>query len=91
MLLKPIFSEKSIALTALNKFSFRVVPEATKTQIKAAIQDLYKVNVISITTAKVKTRQVRSFKSGKNVTDQGYKRAIVQLKSGQKINLFNTK
>jgi large subunit ribosomal protein L23 len=91
MLLKPIFSEKSIALTALNKFSFRVVPEATKTQIKAAIQDLYKVNVISITTAKVKSRQTRSFKSGKNVTDKGFKRAIVQLKSGQKINLFNTK
>ena len=91
MLLKPIFSEKSIALTGLNKFSFKVEPDATKTQIKQAIKDLYKVDVISITTARVKSRQTRSFKSGKNVTDRGYKRAIVQLKSGQKINLFNTK
>ena len=90
MLLKPIFSEKSVALTGLNKFSFKVEPDATKTQIKAAVKDLYKVDVISITTAKIKSRHQRSFRTGKNTTDRGYKRAIIQLKSGQKINLFNT-
>jgi len=90
MLLKPIFSEKSIALTGLNKFSFKVESGATKTQIKQAIKDLYKVDVVSVTTARVRSRQERSFRTGKNAMDRGHKRAIVQLKSGQKINLFNT-
>lgn len=90
MLLKPIFSEKSIALTGLNKYSFRVDPDMTKTQIKQAVKDLYKVDVISITTAKVKNRQIKSNKLGKYITKRGYKRAIVQIKSGQKISLFQS-
>lgn len=89
MIVKPIFTEKSYGLTALDKFSFKVDAHATKTQIKKLIESLYGVNVIGITTTIVKKRLNRSGRTGKNVLSRGYKKAIIQLKSGQKIKLFN--
>ncbi|MBI2310480.1 50S ribosomal protein L23, partial [Candidatus Collierbacteria bacterium] len=59
-------------------------------QIKKEIESLYGVNVLSINTASAKSRTVRSGKTGKKVTEKGYKKAIVKLKSGQKIKLFNS-
>ena len=90
MIVKPVFTEKSYGLTALDKFSFKVDTHATKTQIKKIIESLYGVNVISVTTSLTKKRMNRSGRTGKNVLSRGYKKATVQLKSGQKIKLFNS-
>lgn len=90
MITKPIFTEKSYSLTALDKFSFRVDTHATKTQIKKIIESLYGVVVVSVTTTLIKKRMNRSGRTGKKVLSRGYKKAIVQLKSGQKIKLFNS-
>lgn len=90
MIIKPVFTEKSYASTALDRFTFRVDRHATKTQIKENIEKLYGVNVISINTASVKSRVTRSGRTGKKVNEKGFKKAIIQLKSGQKIKLFNS-
>ncbi|MBI2326475.1 50S ribosomal protein L23 [Candidatus Collierbacteria bacterium] len=90
MITRPIFTEKSHSLTALDRFTFKVDRSTTKTQIKKEIESLYGVNVLSINTASAKSRTIRSGKTGKKVTEKGYKKAIVKLKSGQKIKLFNS-
>lgn len=90
MLIKPVFSEKSYAATALDRFTFRVDKQATKDQIKKLVEKLFTVNVVSVNTLSTKRRTVRSPKTGKYTLQRGYKKAIVQLKSGQKIKLFNT-
>ncbi len=90
MITKPVFTEKSYAATALDKFTFKVDRHATKTQIKKEIEKLYGVNVIAINTASIKSRITRSGRTGKKVTEKGFKKAILKLKSGQKIKLFNS-
>lgn len=90
MLLKPVLTEKAYALTGLNKFVFRVDPRATKDQIKHLVETLYKVNVTAITTSRLKTSKNRSLRTGKYSRERGYKKAVVALKSGQKINLFQS-
>lgn len=90
MIVKPVFTEKSYGLTALDRFTFKVDRHATKTQIKNEVEKLYGVNVVSINTAVSKSRITKSGRSGKKVTEKGYKKAIIQLKSGQKIKLFNS-
>jgi len=90
MITKPVLTEKSIAATALDRYTFKVDPQATKHQIKEAIEALFKVNVIDIATSKVSTLTTRSFRSGKYISDRGYKKAYVKLKPGQKISHFST-
>ena len=90
MILKPVFTEKSYGLTALDRFTFKVDKRATKTQLKKEIEALYGVNVIAINTASVKSRITKSGRTGKKVTEKGFKKAIIQLKPGQKIKLFNS-
>lgn len=89
-ILKPVVTEKSYSLTALNKFVFQVDPAASKYQIKKAIEDLFKVNVVSINTVKHAARKVRSQKTGRHISLPVSKKAIVQIKKGQTIEIFNT-
>ena len=88
MILKPVFTEKSYAATALDRFTFKVDKRATKTEVKNEIKKLY--GVASVNTLRAKSQSVRSAKTGKYTTTPGFKKAIVRLKGGQKIALFNT-
>lgn len=90
MITKPVLTEKSFGLTALDRYTFKVDPKATKHQVKEAVEKLFKVNVVGVTTLKAKTRSTRSPKTGKHTQDRGFKKAFVKLKPGQKINFFNT-
>ena len=90
MITKPVFTEKSYGLTALDRFTFKVDRHASKTQIKNEVEKLYRVNVVSINTTSSKSRITKSGRSGKKVTEKGCKKAIIKLKSGQKIKLFNS-
>lgn len=89
MIIKPVLSEKSFALAALDRYTFKVDPKATKNQIRQAIEKLFKVDVVHITTSKVATRTVRS-RTRHYVKERGYKKAMAKLKPGQKISFFNT-
>lgn len=89
MLIKPVFTEKSYGQTALDRFTFRVDRHATKEQIKKLIEKLFGVNVVSVNTSSVKQSSSRSLRTGKYTKDRGFKKAVIKLKAGQKINLFN--
>jgi large subunit ribosomal protein L23 len=83
---RPIVTEKATLLMEQNKYVFEVVPKATKPEIKAAIEDLFKVKVVSVNTLRLprKKRRVGKFAGFK----PQYKRAIVTLASGDTITLF---
>lgn len=88
-IISPVVTEKSYSLATLDKYVFKVAPSASKYQIKQAIKDLFKVDVVSISTVKKASRRVRSMRTGlyKNLPVE--KKAIVQIKKGQKIDIFS--
>jgi len=88
-IIKPVITEKSYGLAALDKYVFRVDPSANKNQIKQAVKDLFKVDVLSVRTVKRASRTVRSMKTGQYVNLPVTKKAIVQIKKGQKIEIFS--
>lgn len=78
---RPILTEKATRLMEENKFTFEVVPKATKPQIKAAIEGLFEVKVVQVNTQQQprKQRRVGKFIGYK----PQYKRAIVTVASGE--------
>ena len=86
ILLAPVVSEKSYSLIEDNKYSFRVHPDAHKTQIRQAVEQLFDVHVRSVNIVKVKAKpKRRNFIVGKK---SGWKKAIVQLRQGESIDIF---
>lgn len=92
VLKKPLITEKqTIASDKLGRFGFVVDRDATKVQIKAEIEKVYGVHVATISTmvmapkAKQKYTKTAGFTSGRTPI---YKKAIVTLKDGQKIDFF---
>ena len=88
-IITPVVTEKSYSLAAKDKYVFKVDPHASKYQIKKAVNDLFKVDVVSVSTVKKASRTVRSMKTGKYVNLPVTKKAIVQIKKGQKIEIFS--
>ena len=88
-IISPVVTEKSYGLATLDKYVFKVAPSANKNQIKQAIKDLFKVEVVSVSTVKMGSRRVRSMKTGKYTNTPVEKKAIVQIKKGQKIEIFS--
>ncbi|MFD2756823.1 50S ribosomal protein L23 [Gulosibacter faecalis] len=86
VIIRPVVSEKSYGLIDQGKYTFEVAPEATKTEIKIAIERIFDVKVDRINTLnrQGKTRRTR-FGTGKR---KDTKRAIVTLKSGT-IDIFS--
>ena len=86
VIIKPIVSEKSYNLIDNGKYTFEVAPDSNKTEIKQAIEKIFKVEVASVNTLNRngKTRRTK-FGLGKR---KDTKRAIVTLKSGS-IDIFS--
>lgn len=85
ILKNPHISEKSTQLTDLRKYAFKIYPHANKNQVKKAIRDLYGVDVknVNIINIKPKKRLLRGIEGKK----KGYKKAVVTLEKGQKIEV----
>ena len=86
VILAPVVSEKSYALIDNNAYTFVVHPESNKTEIRQAVEKIWGVKVLSVNTInrKGKTKRFR-FTQGKRADT---KRAIVKLREGDKIDLF---
>ncbi|MGC8976072.1 MAG: 50S ribosomal protein L23 [Candidatus Ratteibacteria bacterium] len=80
----PVITEKTTNLQNENKYVFCVDKKANKNQIKKAIEEIYKVNVekVFVLNVKPKKKRYRFFIEGYK---SGYKKAIVQVKEGEKI------
>ena len=83
---RPIITEKSSALVEKLQYTFEVDPKATKTEIKDAIEKIFKVNVVEIRTINVhrKAKRMQRFEGFK----PAYKKAICKLADGDKIDAF---
>ena len=90
VLLAPVVSEKSYSLIEASKYSFKVHPKAHKTQIRQAVEELFDVKVISVNVLKVqpKPKRRRTARGGRPGVRPGWKKAIVQLREGDKIEIF---
>ena len=86
VILRPVISEKSYALLAANKYTFRVHERANKTQVRQAIEDVFGVRVRDVRTARVKPKpKRRGWTTGKR---RQWKKAIVTLHPEDSIELF---
>lgn len=89
LIIRPIITEKSTRLAGEeNKYVFQVARRATKNQIKEAIEKLFKVKVKKITTTVVKGKKRRIWGLRKEIKKSDWKKAVVQLVEGQKIDIF---
>jgi large subunit ribosomal protein L23 len=87
VIIRPVVSEKSYVLSAANRYTFRVHPDAHKTQIRQAVQELFEVQVVEVRTLSVKSKpKRRGTVSGRTRT---WKKAIVQLREGDSIPIFH--
>ena len=86
ILRSPQITEKSTALAEKNQYVFKVYPKTNKIEIKTAIEDLYNVDVLSVRIIKVRPKRRRLGRiSGWRA---GYKKAVVKVKAGQKIEVM---
>ena len=87
VIVRPVISEKSFQLVqAHNQYTFRVLEQAHKTEIRQAIEDLFDVTVTDVRTSTVKSKPKR--RGASRGRRPGWKKAIVELKPGDKIELF---
>ncbi|ACV61241.1 Ribosomal protein L25/L23 [Desulfofarcimen acetoxidans DSM 771] len=86
ILRKPIVTEKTMALLEDNKYSFLVDIKANKSEIKKAVEQIFKVKVEKVNTLIVKGKPKRVRNSVGRTSD--VKKAIVKLREGDKIELF---
>jgi len=86
VLRRPVITEKSTALTGQNKYAFEIAAGANKKMIKDAVEKAFKVSVIGVNviTMKPKARRV----GRQQVQTAPWKKAIVTLKAGDKIEFF---
>ena len=86
VIVEPVISEKSYALMSEGKYTFRVADRAHKTQISHAVEEIFGVHVAAVRTSQVRRKpKRRGLHSG---TTRGWKKAIVQLAPGERIELF---
>ena len=86
VLIRPVVSEKSYALLAANKYTFRVHARAHKTQIRQSVEEVFGVRVRDVRTMTVKPKpKRRGWTSGKT---RAWKKAIVELHPDDSIELF---
>jgi large subunit ribosomal protein L23 len=90
VVLRPIVSEKSMDQTQRGKYAFRVHTDANKLQVKEAVEELFKVEVVSVNVLTVKAKEkTRGRRRGRNRGfTSPWRKAVVTLVAGQKIEFF---
>ena len=86
VLLAPVVSEKSYSLISEGKYVFRIHPDAHRTQVRQAVEELFDVHVEGVNILKVQPKpKRRGMTEGRR---PGWKKAIVQLREGETIEIF---
>ena len=90
IILRPVISEKSMDQTSRNKYTFAVADEANKMQIKAAVEQLFKVTVLNVNVLTTKRKEKsRNRRRGRQVGyTSPWKKAVVTVKAGDSIEFF---
>ncbi len=86
VIIRPVVSEKSFVQAEIGKYTFRVHPNAHKTQIRQAVEQLFEVKVANVHTVSVKSKPKRRGVSAGRT--RSWKKAIVQVGPGDSIPIF---
>jgi large subunit ribosomal protein L23 len=86
VLIRPVVSEKSYEQITQNKYTFKVHEDAHKTQVRQAVEELFDVTVVRVNILKVQPKPKR--RGLTRGTRPGWKKAVVQLKPGDSIEIF---
>ena len=86
VLIRPVISEKSYGQIANNQYTFRIHQDAHKTQVRQAVEELFDVKVERVNILKVQPKPKR--RGLTRGTRPGWKKAVVQLKAGDSIEIF---
>ena len=86
VIIRPVISEKSYVLASAGKYTFRVHPDAHKTQIRQAVESLFDVHVQEVRTVSVKSKPKRRGVSRGRT--RAWKKALVQVRAGETIPIF---
>lgn len=89
LILKPHITEKTVKLTSKGIFTFLIEKKSRKEDLRKLIEKLFSVNVVSINTVSIKGELKKNFKSNTYYTKKFTKKALIKLKKGQKIDLFD--
>jgi large subunit ribosomal protein L23 len=90
VILEPIVSEKSYGLLEHNVYTFRVHPSATKPEIHDAVEAIFNVTVVRVNTLNRQGKRKRNRRTWTTGKRPDTKRAIVTLKEGDRIDLFES-
>ena len=86
ILIRPVVSEKSYHQIVENRYTFQVHKDAHKTQVRQAVEELFDVTVVAVNIIKMPPKpKRRGLIKG---TRPGWKKAIVELKAGDRIEIF---
>ena len=88
IIVRPIITEQSMANAQRGKFTFLVIRSADKIQIKKAVEKGFDVHVVGVSTTVVKGKTKRVGKRKVEVVSVPVKKAVVELKAGEKIDAF---
>ena len=87
IIIRPIITEKSSRMMAQNKYTFEVLRQANKIEIRNAVEEVFKVKVESVYTVSMHSKPKRMGRfSGRT---RSWKKAIVKLRPGQRIEFFD--
>ena len=89
VLLRPVISEKSVLETERNNYTFAVAREANKFQIRDAVEAQFKVKGVGVRVITVRPKKKRRGRRQLG-TVPGWRKAVVTIEAGQKIELFET-
>lgn len=88
ILIAPVVSEKSYGLLEENVYTFTVHPDASKPEIKQAVESIFEVKVLKVNTMNRKGKRKRNRRNGTFGKRPDTKRALVTLAEGDEIDLF---
>lgn len=89
VILEPILSEKSYGLIEEGVYTFRVHPNSTKPEIKDAVEEIFNVRVQKVNTLRRKGKRIRNRRNFTYGRKPETKRAVVSLKEGDSIQMFD--
>ena len=89
IIIRPVVSEKSYAAVDHNKYTFEVHPKASKQIVRSAVEEIFKVSVIGVNTITMKSKPKR--RGQHRGRTRSWKKAVVELKPGDRIEFFGAR
>jgi len=86
VIVRPIVTEKNTMLNEVGKYCFEVAPHSNKIEIKRAVEEIFKVHVTTVNVLKVPGKMRRMGRT--SGMTRSWKKAIVTLAAGERIELF---